>query len=479
MRFLQKILNWYSQPKILFAVGLAVIVFFTICYIILLLNKYWQFEFFSVDNVYFDQALWKVAHFQVPIVNHSSLGRINILGDHFHPAIFIFSLLYMLVPRHEIILIGMSLAYGLSAFFGMLIGFKLLKSRLTTFFLLVTYFLYLGTQNAMLYGFHELNLMPMFFMLAVWAFVTERKKTYWLGIALLLLTKEYMAVVACTLAFFIFLSKPSWRKQAILTSLISILYYFAVTSFVIPHISGSYLYNHVSLPTTPVGLFEKLTQPPEKIQTFAVSIATFAILPILNIATLPLLAQDFFLRYVFNLPGTVQYQLYYHYNIALAPILFFSSVWTLVGFQKTRLKKTIPLWAIAILIFALYFHRFYSIKGPLLSVFIPDFYQTTSNNVFLWELVNKTPTDGKIMTQNHLAYPLSHSDVYLFTEKKKIFQKIDPKYLVYDLRVGQNPNNYFPLNDDVLKKLTDNLIREKSYSIFFNKGSMYILKKND
>ena len=108
-----------------FLAGVGIIILFTLSYILLTLNRYWQFEYFFTDNVYFDTALWKVASGLAPIVRHSALGQINILGDHFHPTIFLFSLLYLITSQQEIVFVGMSVVYGLGAIIGLAIGFKL------------------------------------------------------------------------------------------------------------------------------------------------------------------------------------------------------------------------------------------------------------------------------------------------------------------------------------------------------------------
>lgn len=474
----------YTRPWVQYAVGLSIIIFFTACYIVLLLNKYWQFEFFFTDNVFFDQALWKVSRGYVPIVHHTTLEDINILGDHFSLTIFFFSLLYLLTPRQEIIFIGMSLVYGLSAFFGMLIGFKLIKSRFVTYALLVSYFLYLGTQNAMLYGFHELILFPLFFMVAVFALLTNRTLIFWTSFLLILLTKLSLAVACIALGCFILVAFPKKRLTGCAAIVFSVLYYLAVTHIAIPYFSQRFLYaESVHIPQSIHELFFKLTVPKEKIQTFLVSTATFAFLPLANLATLPLLLQDFVIRYLFFKGGNVQYRLFYHYNLGTVPILFFASMWSIhtaqrfLAAQVFRGVKGNLVIGLVIMCAAFYFHRLYEIKGPLLLVFNRDFYAVTQKNAFLWELVEKTPRDGRIMTQNHLGLMFAHDDVVPMETRPYIFVELHPKYIVYDLRRGQNPNNYFPLTEIDTIHFMESLLSRNAYTIYYQNGSRYILKK--
>ena len=453
-----------------FLAGVGIVVLFTLSYIFLTLNRYWQFEYFFTDNVYFDTALWKVAHGLAPIVRHSALGEINILGDHFHPTIFLFSLFYLLTSRQEIIFIAMSLLYGLSALLGLIIGFKLIRSRFAVLALMIAYFLYLGTQNAFIYGFHEVNLMSLFFLLTMAGLIFNRNIIYWLGLCLLLLTKESYAVVGIMIGVFIWLSFPQKRKMAVMTVVLSMIYFLVVTKFIIPSFSGRYLYGEVSLPKDLPELILRLVTPSEKLRTVFVSLASFGFLPVLNVATLPLILQDLFLRFVFVIPGTVQYSLDYHYNLALAPILLFSSFWTLRRFDAR-------VFGVVVLVLSFVFLRFSNPRGPLLLVLNKDFYANTKNNQFLWDFLSRVPKEGKIMTQNHFGYPLDHSSVYEIVTKCDKLQEINPDYVVVDLRPDQNPNNFVPITHDRTQKWIEYILQRGDFKIYYQDGQNYILQK--
>lgn len=485
MDIITKLKQLYSRPSTHFWIGISIILFFTISYIVLMLNKYWQFEYFAVDNVYFDTALWKMAHFQAPIVAHPVLGKTNIFGDHFHPVIFLISILYIFTSKQEIVFIAMGVLYGLSAVLAMLIGFKLIKSRFVTYALLTAYFLYIGTQNALIYGFHEINFVPLFFFFLVYTIIFEKWRLYWLALALLLLTKESMMFLTIPLSFFMFFAYPKKRTLAVVTSVISCIYYLFITHYVIPHLSasGGFLYgSDIDYPNNIAHFFHLMTTPPEKVETFVVSVLTFGLLPLLNPLTLPLVLQDFVVRYIIAIPGNVQYTLFFHYNLGLAPLLLFSSIWSIHTFQTNKYlnatQKLLPVFGIIVLLFSFYFYRFYGKRGPLLLVFNKAFYQTTTNNSFLWKLVKKTPQDGSVMTQNHLEYIFAHQGVFPLTSDSKLLKKEDPKYIVVDLRQGQNPNNYFPIDEAQTKELIQTLLEKKVYSIYFQEGTMYILKKS-
>ncbi|MEO6509037.1 MAG: DUF2079 domain-containing protein, partial [Patescibacteria group bacterium] len=310
-------------------------------------------------------------------------------------------------------------------------------------------------------------------------------RMYWISLALLLLTKESMAVVAICIGIFVFLSNPKRRKEAIITVIASVIYYLIITRFILPSIAGGFFYGSgIDYPNNIPHFVHLMTDPPEKIQTFLVSMFTFGFLPLLNIITLPLILQDLLTRYIIAIPGNIQYTLFYHYNLALAPLLMFSSIWSIKTVQDAhifrKLTKFLPVYGIVILVFSLYFHRLYEKRGPLLLVFNPAFYQTTRDNAFEWELVKNVPKDGTVMTQNHLSYMFTHQGSFLFPSPNKLNDliKINPMYIVVDFRDGQNPNDFFPLDKDQTKKLVDDLVAKEIYSVYFQKGTMFIYKKN-
>lgn len=252
-----------------------------------------------------------------------------------------------------------------------------------------------------------------------------------------------------------------------------------VTRVIIPAFSGGqFLYGNIQLPTTPRDMVVRLTDPNEKIETFVVSMASFGFLPLLNIAAVPLVLQDFIVRYVFAIPGNVQYLLTYHYGVALAPMLLLSSMWTVRWIEKKQWGKyAIPLFAAITLLGTFYGNYMLSQRAPVLLVTNKSFYQNTQNNAFLWKLVEATPWDGKVMTQNHLGLPLSQRPTYILARSYKELMSVDPDYIVYDLREGQNPNNFFPSNEEDWKMIVNQATESGKYEQYFQEGELFILKK--
>ncbi|MBP6994314.1 DUF2079 domain-containing protein [Candidatus Woesebacteria bacterium] len=457
-----------------------IIFFFSISYILLVLHRYWQFQYFFTDSVYFQKVFWQVARFQAPIVDHKFLGRVHIFGDHFHPTIFILSLPLLFMTRHEFTQLAMIVPLSISLILATKVGTLLIRNAWILMAIIFASFAYLGTQHAMIFGFHEVHLVPLFFWIMLYGYFFKKSKLYVGGLILLLLTKETMAMVVFCWGLFLLISgnKKHWRHAVVIMS-VALCYFFVVTRVIIPHFSTGYLYaSSISLPHNIPSLINLLIVPKEKIGTFLVSMASFGFLPLLNPATLLLVIQDFFVRYLFPIPGNIQYTLEFHYGIALVPLLTFSSIWTVHIWQKRTSKIILCLLAFLIIGINLVFHLFYHGRGPLQQVYIPAFYSITKDNAFLWELVTKVPKTGKIATMNHLGFALADRDVHPLPTTLDQLRTLSPDYVVYDKREEQSPANILPFTsfDDYINFINQ-LEDDKDYSIYFSKGTLRILQK--
>ena len=195
---MRKTIQPTNKVKVYAIIGIGLITFFSIAYILLVLNRYWQLQYFFTDNVYFQKALWNVARFQAPIVEHRLLGRINILGDHFHPTIFLVSFFLALTGRNEVTQLAMVIPLGISMLLAWRVATLLIKNKVITIVIIFASFMYLGTQHAMIFGFHELHLVPLFFWMVIYGYFFRKNWIYISGLILLILTKENMdAVVFC------------------------------------------------------------------------------------------------------------------------------------------------------------------------------------------------------------------------------------------------------------------------------------------
>src|SRR5690606_312203 len=78
------------------------------------LHRFWQYDIYYYDFGIFDQALWKVAQFKAPIIEHLVVGGKWIFADHFNPSLFVLSPLYWFTDRSEIMLVAQAVCVALS-----------------------------------------------------------------------------------------------------------------------------------------------------------------------------------------------------------------------------------------------------------------------------------------------------------------------------------------------------------------------------
>lgn len=455
-------------------------VFFAGIYSVLMLNKYWQFEYFFVDNVYFHEALWQLARFETPIVEHQLFGPLHIFGDHFHPTILLVAGLLRLFPANETVFIFMAVWYSLGGWLAFLISRKVLQNNWWIYPLLLAYFLYIGTQNAFIFGFHEINLLAPFFFATVLALIHKKWVWYWLALGLLLMTKESMAVIGVVMAVFAWFQGAEYRRIAVLTAVVSVGWYLLVTRMIIPHFSGGvFLYGTPALPSDPLAIADRLVTPPEKITTFVVSVSSFGFLPLLGGVSAGFFLQDFVVRYLFALPGNVQHTLQYHYGVATAPLLLLASIWGVKFLQqfKTGRRFLIPVFLLSVVAGTIHANVFLDQRSPVLSVINRGFYATTASNAFLWDLVAAAPDAEFMMVQNHLGLPLADRSPRMLAQNMVELFDREPEYLVFDTRDQQNPNNFFPSSPDRWLRTTAALEQSGLYSPYFSEGSLKILER--
>ncbi len=460
-------------------VGYVIIGVFTVAYCLLVLHRYWQFQYFFTDNVYFQKAFWDMARLQAPIVDHKYLGRIHILGDHFSPTMFLLVIPLWLGLGSETMQLAMIIPYALSMILALHVGGSLIRTKSILIFIIIVSFLYLGFQHAMIFGFHEIHIMPFFFWMMVWAFFRKRHVLYWISILALLLTKESMPFVLAGWGLFVLFSQNKrYRSHALILITLSVTYFLLITMYVIPHLGGRFLYVPVLHGGLNVGeAIRNLFTPAEKVKTFVVTILSFGMLPIAQLAVLPLVLQDFATRYIFSIPGNTQYMMTFHYGIALTPVLVFASIWSVHRLQDSR-RWILTLMCVVAVISTLYAHLWYMGRGPLQQVLIPDFYKVTADNAFLWDLVEHVPKEGAVMTMNHLGFALADRDVYQITPDTQYLSKVNPLYIVYDTRPGQSPANFLPfMSYEDFMQFIKTLESSPRYKTIYKEGTCVILKR--
>lgn len=470
-----------SIKRITSRVSLIDLSVFFICLIFIIaaatvsLNRYWQYEVFFYDFGIFDQAIWSASRFKMPIVDHLVVGGKPIFADHFNPSIFLLSPLYWFTSRSEILLIAQAVVVGLSGWVLYRIGVNVLRNWILSLSVAISYFLFVGLQNAVITDFHEVTVMTLPLMLTFWAII--RKKILWY-FPLLLLTlgfKESTFLLGLGIGVFVILAKREWWRVGMVTVFLSLLWGFISIKLVIPYFSGGIYQYSSSLPNTIPETLTSLVDHPLKRRTLFYSFSSFGFLPLLDLSSWVLILQDFAARFVPKTSFT-RWDLRLHYSAQIAPILAVSSVMTLSFLKKIpRVSQFLPIFCVGLILNALILHQFI-LHGPLGLAYNPAFYSHTKNFQFLDDLIAQIPKNASVMTQNNLAVRFTHQKVWLL---RRGYGGYQPDYIVIDAREGQNPNNFFGIRPEQgeLLLLIEELKNDSSYSISYQTREQYVFKR--
>jgi len=454
----------------------AFITLYTLAAALVSLHRYWQYNAFWYDFGIFEETVWKLSRLQLPIILnlHPPQGRL-VWIDHFNPSSVILTPFYWITDRAEIILIAQALFVGLSAGIAYFISLKTIKNGLVRTSLIVSYLGFVGLQNALFTDVHNIVFAVLPLMLATWAIYNKKWKLFWLFLLLVLGFQENMAAIGVGLGLFLILRKERNLKIGLLTIVLSLLWGIFTIKLIIPFLKGaSYSYQ----PFMPVVWHEWITRfflPANmKLKSILVTLATFGFLPIGSISTAPLIIEHYLERFVLNAAGT-RWDLGFHYNALLSPIMFLASVEVIRRLQiNKKINKLLPLWGLLTIFIVIFLHRFY-LHGPLMLATHPIFYEHTKRSKFMSDFTSAIPKDGLLMTQNNIATHFTHRKTILLNKQ---YDKIQPDVIAVDVRAGQNANNFFPLTPSDSQSLVASISADPNYSknIFTNDQLIFMRK---
>jgi uncharacterized membrane protein len=143
----------------------------------------------------YDNVFWRTTHGDFLGCSYCKTGKH--VSAHFDPIIAVFSPLYMLSPRAETLLVLQSvwLATGVAPLY--LLAKKRLENPWFGVLLAATYVLYPALHGVNLFDFHSLTLVVPSLLWSIWFIDSGARWRYWLVLALMLMTREDMSLLAC------------------------------------------------------------------------------------------------------------------------------------------------------------------------------------------------------------------------------------------------------------------------------------------
>lgn len=440
--------------------------------------RFWQYDVFYYDFGIFDQAIWEVAHFKAPIIEHFVHRGQWIFADHFNPSIFLFSPLYWFINRSEIILITQAVVFAVSGFLVYKLGKIITKNNWYSLSILFCFFLFTGLQNAIITDFHEASISVLFLLLVFLSLLKKKYLWFWISLLLMMGAKESNSYLAVAIGLtIIFMDRKNW-KLGLATIIISIMYGFIATRIIIPHFSdGSYQYS-IYLSPNPFAYINSLINDPIKIKTIFYSLSSFGFLPLLYPPFYILILEDFLARF-YPPYLTLSWGLGFHYNAVTAAIMALSSLFAFGLIQKIKNEKIIYAICILLALNAFFLYRFI-LRGPFALAYNSAFYGHTKDFAFENNLIDKVPHNASVATQNNLAAHLDHQKVYLVQDKCRtckdyLYVTYKPQYIVIDARSGQNLNDFYGLSD--YQKFLSSVLKDKNYKVIYHQGDQYIFKR--
>lgn len=452
-------------------IAICILALYTLAAILVSLNRFWQYEVFYYDFGIFDQAIWNVAHFRPPVIDHFVIGGKWIFADHFSPSMFLLAPLYWLTDRPEILLIAQAVAVGASGWVMVLLARRVLNNTLAALGIVSSYLLFIGTQNALIADIHEVTFMMLPLSIVFYAITTERKRLFWITFILTLGFKESAALLGVGIALLIFFYNRKWRKTALLVAVISLAWGILTTQHIIPFFYGRQYFYTPTWDTNPIRVLATLFDEPIKRRTVWNSLASFGFLPILHPLSWPLILQDLAARFM-QKDFPLRWGMSLHYSAQMAVILAYSSI---MGLHRLRTRfphaQLLPAAGAILILLSLVLHRFVT-RGPLGLAYNPAFYAHTKQFRFLNDLITQVPKGSSVMTMNNIAPHMIHThQVYLL---RAVYGDFLPEYFVLDLRSGQNFNNFFGADIEALKL---SLPHDTRYAEYYRTADQVIYKR--
>jgi len=449
------------------------------------LNRYNQGQLFYYDFGIFAHIIFQLSRFQIPVINHLALGQIVFLGDHFNPGLSIFAPLFWLTSDLRILLIQQASAVALTT---VLFFFTSKKLRLNTFAswaVSLSYLIFAGTLNPLVTDWHPEPTMALLLLLFFYLFnFTNKTWTYTLVFILFLSLKESNAISFIFLALFLLIKLPEKRKQTIIFSVISLIYFFLATKLLIPMFSHrSYIYSP-EIPYNPVSLIQNFFNSDQKISLIKASFQSFGFLPFFSGYSLLLPLSELAIRLVPDKTIFNNISLGQHYNVILAVFMGISTIYGFNNIQNFISKYAINyskysfiLLSFILLSFSLYTARKIT-SSPINVLSNPVFIQQFSGDPIIKEITSKIPDKGSVMAQNNLlSYASNRTDqIYLLNRN---YQTTSADIIAFDLRDGQNINNYYGSSKTDIVKLKDIILIDPLYTrIELSQPDVYLFRKN-
>lgn len=481
LAFYEKIKNLLDENKwVIYIPFIAVL----LAFLSLSLFRHFSFNSHAYDLGLYNQAFYKIAHFDF---DNTVRKLPNIWGDHFTPVFVPISWLYWLFPFSATMLVVQSLivvAGGVPLFF---LARDVFKSRAAATVSVTTYFLSIGLASAISFDFHFITIATAFF---IWAFYCAYKKNwlwYFIALILLLSCKEDISIIATF--FGIFLIFYRGLKIGLITTILSGIWFIALSKFVMPHLSdaGFIYFSYSTLGATPISALKSLVLNPmhaiDALQSTSVKQLTLLnyfgsysfllfLAPTFLIIALPALGENLWNDAPSRWGG-------FHYQAFPSAVLAIVAIFAIYSISKLfneRSRERVVIFLTSLCLVSTILVGFYS-RTPLLSVLKPSHYKLGSE---VWQAKRLISTIDKkaSITANHSVVPQMalRDQIYEFPGCKPEVKCLNTDYFVWSLVGSSWPMEKESLVAEIKAFLNKDGYRS-DYGLYRYNSSAYVFKK--
>jgi uncharacterized membrane protein len=454
------------RPSLLF-------VYAVYCAILIGVNL-WRHQAFGTrafDLGIFSQALWTTLHGD--FLCSSLKGGICLLGDHVSPLLAALAPLYALWPDPRLLIILQVLVSGLNFFFVAHMAKEKLKDPLLVWVMVLIYFFYQPTRNALHEDFHPEKLVePLIF--AAFIFLEKRRLIpFLLCLPVIAAAKENMLGVTFILGFYAFVFKRL-RFTGAAVMILSLGIFWLELKWFVPWLTGKpYFYQEVyTRLSSPLGFLQVLMSV-DSLEYIAKIFGPFLFLsffhPPVLLLTFPILFQNL-------LAGNpLARSIGYHYTIGMTPFIFAGTIygWVTLCEKVPFLRNRKTVIGVLLLVMAIMqsgaseYYAFWQ-NQKLINA-------NTAHFKSIRPVLEAIPPEFSVLTHNNFVPVVSnrkHVHMFEFSEvvmKKQQIEQWQPDKVVFDERFWETGGEPLPQFIEDLKA--------SGYEAEDEKDGFYVYKK--
>jgi len=203
--------------------GLLVGLLYMAAFSALSILKHHNLHSHAFDLGVFEQVVWNTAHghwFRYTLQVGIGSGTTQYLGIHFEPILLPIALIFLVIPRPEVLLLLQTFALAAAGFLIFSIARRWGANPVTALLFQALFYLQPAVQGPNLFDFHSLVLAPPFLLAALMGIETRRSRLFVVGALLALLCREQVALSVAALGIYAFIrTRRKWTLLIVAFSL--------------------------------------------------------------------------------------------------------------------------------------------------------------------------------------------------------------------------------------------------------------------